>query len=210
MPTAPFAAPDTPPARSDLLRDLSMGLLLDELAFGIAVLARDRTLIYASRTALAHFHPGGVLQILDDLVEAPNARDALLLQDALDDVQSGLRTYLSLGHGEHSVDVAILPLTGMVTDSGTPAAIVFEQSTQTAGLSLYFYARAHGLTRAEERILGALYNGASVDDVATRIGCTPNTARTHVRRVLEKTGQPTLRALTARLGRLPPMAGQAD
>lgn len=209
MSIAPSATPEIRPARSDLLQELSMGLLLDELSFGIAILSRDRALLYASRSALAHFQPGGVLQIVDELVEAGAARDTTQLQEALEDVQSGLRTYLSLGQGDRSVDIAILPLTGMVAESGTPAAIVFEQSTQTAGLSLYFYARAHGLTRAEERLLGALYNGASVEDAATRIGCTPNTARTHVRRVLEKTGQPTLRALTARIGRLPPMAGMS-
>jgi DNA-binding CsgD family transcriptional regulator len=44
------------------------------------------------------------------------------------------------------------------------------------------------LTPAEARVARSLASGKTVEDIATDGGISPNTIRTHVRGVLEKTG----------------------
>ncbi len=44
------------------------------------------------------------------------------------------------------------------------------------------------LTPAEARVARSLASGKTVDDIASDGGISPNTIRTHVRGVLEKTG----------------------
>lgn len=50
------------------------------------------------------------------------------------------------------------------------------------------FIKTHGITPAEERLLTSLVNGETVVDHAQKQGVSVNTARTHMRRLLEKTG----------------------
>lgn len=50
------------------------------------------------------------------------------------------------------------------------------------------FAEAHGITEAEQKLLTALARGQSVGQHAEELGISINTARTHMRRLLEKTG----------------------
>jgi DNA-binding CsgD family transcriptional regulator len=48
--------------------------------------------------------------------------------------------------------------------------------------------RAYELTASEARVCSLLANGQSVDDVSERLQISPNTARTHIKRIFSKTG----------------------
>jgi DNA-binding CsgD family transcriptional regulator len=48
--------------------------------------------------------------------------------------------------------------------------------------------RAYELTASEARVCSLLANGESVDDVSERLQISPNTARTHIKRIFSKTG----------------------
>lgn len=182
--------------------------LLDTLAFGIAVVDTHRTLLHASRMAFAILgDTGSSLLLHNGRLETPTAQDTASLQKAITASCQGRRGVLVIGEPQRETDIAILPL-GDATMPITRTALVFAQGAPTSRLSLYYFARNYGLTHAEERLLAILCDGTPVKEAAAELGCTPNTARTHVRHLLEKTGQASLRALTSRVARLPPMAGR--
>lgn len=182
--------------------------LLDALAFGIAVVDPQRALLHASRMAFAMLgNTGNALQVCDGRLETSTKQDTAALQKAITSSCRGNRAVLVIGVPQRETDIAILPL----GDGSTPitrTALVFAQGAPTNRLSLYYFARNYGLTHAEERLLAILSDGTPVKEAAAKLGCTPNTARTHVRHLLEKTGQASLRTLTSRVARLPPMAGR--
>lgn len=178
----------------------SLVALLDELSFGVAVVDLRRHLLYASRIATARLLGRGRLQLVGGVIEAATREDTDVLEQAIEHTRSGRRSYIALGWGGSATDIAVLPLPAWDVPA---AALVFEKSQEESGLGLYFFARAHNLTPAEERLLTLLCEGGDVLAAAERDGCAVNTARTHVRGLLKKTGQPTLRALVGRVGNLP-------
>lgn len=54
--------------------------------------------------------------------------------------------------------------------------------------SIAGFSTRHGISRAESRLLASLVDGGSVGSHARDAGISINTARTHMRRLLEKTG----------------------
>jgi DNA-binding CsgD family transcriptional regulator len=69
------------------------------------------------------------------------------------------------------------------------AAIVFiTPSNQPSGLPLHAWAAAFGLTAAELRVLELMVDGHTIAEAATRLGIAETTGRTHLARVMEKTG----------------------
>ena len=187
---------------------MAWAALFDELAFGVAIVDARRRLLHASQAARGELGMRRGLRLAGGVVEATLPRDAAALQKAIDGVQSGRRSYLAFGLDGGKSDIAVLPMPDTVPDGPVYSALVFEKSPQASGLGLYFFAQAYRLTRCEQRVLAALCDGLTVVDVAARLGCAANTARTHVRNLLIKTGQQSLRALAGRIGMLPPVASR--
>ena len=187
---------------------MAWAALFDELAFGVAIVDARRRLLHASQAARAELGMRRGLRLASGVVEATLPRDSAALQKAIDGVQSGRRSYLAFGLDGGKSDIAVLPMPDTVPGGPVYSALVFEKSPQASGLGLYFFAQAYRLTRCEQRVLAALCDGLTVVDVAARLGCAVNTARTHVRNLLIKTGQQSLRALAGRIGMLPPVASR--
>jgi DNA-binding CsgD family transcriptional regulator len=68
------------------------------------------------------------------------------------------------------------------------AALVLTPVTLPLALPVELVQSLFDLTPAEARVARELASGLTVDDIATAGGVSPNTIRTHVRGVLEKTG----------------------
>ena len=180
--------------------------LLDELAFGLAIVDAQRHLLHASRAARHNLAGMHGLRLIDGVIEATQPEEAAPLQKAVDAAQSGKRGYLMLGQGEHRSGVAILPLAEPEPGDPVQVALVFEKAALGNDLGLYFFAQAYRLTRSEQTVLGVLSSGKSVVEVAGELKSSVHTTRTHVRGILVKTGQQSLRGLIKRLGMLPPVA----
>ena len=180
--------------------------LLDELAFGLAIVNERRHLLHASRAARHNLAGMHGLRLIDGVIEATQAEEAATLQKAIDAAQSGKRGYLMFGQGEHRGGVAILPLAEPAPGVPVQVALVFEKAALGNDLGLHFFAKAYRLTRSEQAVLGVLSSGKSVVEVAGELKSSVHTARTHVRGILVKTGQQSLRGLIKRLGMLPPVA----
>ena len=81
--------------------------------------------------------------------------------------------------------------------SGTPrgqfeprvaAAVFITPANKAFGLPFQAWATAFGLTAAEVRVLELLSRGLSIVEVAAELDVAPTTARTHLARLMHKTG----------------------
>ncbi|MBL8376750.1 MAG: hypothetical protein JNM79_02675 [Burkholderiales bacterium] len=174
--------------------------ILDELCFGILVVGKQRHLSYANRLGAQELRCGNVLHLERDRVEATDSSATAALQRAIDAACRGRHGCTVLAEGKM---VASLPIQGERDNENPRALLILDRGAASRSLGFVFFAQAHGLTSKEQQVLTGLADGASVEEVATRLDCAVNTARTHVRNILAKTAQANLRRLTSRLGRLP-------
>jgi DNA-binding CsgD family transcriptional regulator len=68
------------------------------------------------------------------------------------------------------------------------AAVFITFASKAFGLPFQAWATAFGLTAAEVRVLELLSKGLSISEVATELEVAPTTARTHLARLMHKTG----------------------
>jgi hypothetical protein len=204
----PYLAARGEPAMPLLTSMLPLSTLLDELSFGVAVVDDHGTLLHASRAARMQLQSQHGLAIRDGMIETQNPDDDRDFRRALVAAADGRRSYLAVGHAGKRLDVAVLPIEFRCLNGDPVAILVFEKSAGSGGLCLYFFAQAYGLTRAEQSVLAELSDGASVVEAARQLGSSVHTVRTHVRNILSKTGQANLRALTRRIGMLPPVGAR--
>lgn len=182
-----------------------LSCLFDELSFGLAIVEGCGKLVYASRTARLQLQSGTGLRIQGSKVEAAQPAEAPALRQALQSATAGRRSYTAFGPRDGKLEVAFLPLAEGAEDQARRAALVFEKSADSGRLGLYFFARAHRLTHTEQSVLNELCNGSSVGEAAQVLGSSVHTVRTHVRNILRKTEQRSLREMIRRIGMLPPV-----
>jgi DNA-binding CsgD family transcriptional regulator len=179
--------------------------LCDLMSFGIALVSTGRELLYANREArhrLAaqpglHVQAGGLIGASRELQE--------MLEASIAVTAGGSRAYRDFVYQGCSCHVAFVPLGAAYEGPHPVVAMIFEKGPANERLSNYFFASTYQLTNSEERVLDALARGASAAQTAAELGTSIHTARTHIRSILSKTGQGSLRQLVARLGRVPPV-----
>jgi DNA-binding CsgD family transcriptional regulator len=74
-------------------------------------------------------------------------------------------------------------------------------------LSVDAYARSHGLTLAEARVLERLASGEAPCQAAQVLGVAISTVRTQIGQIRQKTGARSIRALLREIATLPPLMG---
>jgi DNA-binding CsgD family transcriptional regulator len=91
------------------------------------------------------------------------------------------------------------------------AAAVFVASEERPVVDgLEAVAEAYGLTRSETRLLNRIVRGESLDEAAAALNVAKTTSRTHMARILAKTGTRRQTALLALVYRLAPAVRSAD
>lgn len=192
--TAQPAAPGTP----------WLGRMLDELDYGMLLLDAQGKVLHANhaaRSACANGHP---LQLLGRTLQARRSEHAGLLDDALDAARRGRRRLLALGDAAHPVNVTVVPL----ETGGMQATLLMMSRRQVCeALSLQGFARCHGLTLAETRLLEGLCAGSEPGALARRHGVSLATVRTQIASIRTKTGAASIRGLMRQLSVLPPIVG---
>jgi DNA-binding CsgD family transcriptional regulator len=180
--------------------------MIDEIDYGMLLLTADAQLLHANHAARAELDAGHPLQLLGRTLRARLAQDVAPLHDALAAAQRGLRRLLTVGGGDERVSVAVVPL-GALGDAGGRAAtlVVLSKRELCEALSVHWYARAHGLTQAETRVLEGLCRGLQPREIAQAHGVGLATVRTQVGQIRAKTGADSIRALVAQVARLPPL-----
>jgi DNA-binding CsgD family transcriptional regulator len=180
---------------------------LDELDYGILLLvdgAHAAHVNHAARVELDGAHP---LLLLGGRLRARSAHDVAPLHDALAQASlRGLRRLLSVGDDAQRTSISIVPLE--LPCAGSRAVLVIlGKNSVCESLSVEGFARAHGLTGAETRVLAALCTGAEPAEVACQLGVAISTIRSQIGSVRMKTGAPSIRALVQQVAVLPPLKG---
>jgi DNA-binding CsgD family transcriptional regulator len=117
-----------------------------------------------------------------------------------------LRRLLSLGAGEHRLSVAVVPLPAAAGDEAL-TLLMFGKRRVCETLSTHWFAREHGLTPAEARVLGGLCDGQPPVHIARQQGVAISTVRAQIGAIRIKTGSASISALVRQLAVLPPLVG---
>lgn len=198
--------PEQRVAPEALLRCLAA--TLDEVDYGMLLLADGAQAVHVNHAARAELDERHPLQLLRGReLRARCTQDAALLQAALQNAaRRGLRKLLTLGEGAQSVGVAVVPLEAL-GDGPAVTLVMLGKRQVCEELSVQGYARAHGLTPAETRVLVALCKGQRPDAAAAQLGVAISTVRTQIGMVRLKTGTESIRALVRQVSVLPPLMG---
>jgi DNA-binding CsgD family transcriptional regulator len=208
--TAPLAqhthavAPTTPPA---VPAPSWFARMLDEIDYGMLLVADDTTVLHANHVARAELDQQHPLQLLGAELRVRCPQDLLPLREALRSARErGLRRLVSLGQGEQRVSVAVVPLAASGADPNV-TLLVFGKRQVCETLSSHWFAREHGLTPAEARVLAALCEGRTPLQIAAAQGVAISTVRSQIGALRAKTGAADLRALVRKVAVLPPLVG---
>jgi DNA-binding CsgD family transcriptional regulator len=187
-------AAQAPPWMAAMLDALDYGLLLLDAAHRVAHANR------AARTALAR-NPVGLPWATALDCGAPE--EAAALGQAISAAaERGWRRLVSLRREGRPFGVAVVP---MPWGGDSAVMLVLSRARSCEPLSLHWYARSHGLTQAEARVLEALCGGATPNEVAATLGVAMSTVRTQLATIRAKTGAAGLRQLVAGVASLPPI-----
>ncbi|MBL8330029.1 MAG: helix-turn-helix transcriptional regulator [Rubrivivax sp.] len=179
---------------------------LDEIDYGLVLIGEDGRVQYANqaaRDAIDHHHP---LHLPGGRIAAKGDDDEALLQEALAAAsRRGLRRLLTLGLGEHRASVAVVPLELAPGLPSGATLLLLGRREACQRLSIEWFARTHGLTPAETRVLEALVRGDEPREIADSFAVGLATVRTQIGCIRAKVGAPSIRDLLRRVGTLPPM-----
>lgn len=210
--TPSIGAARTPERRrgSSWYWDDRFAFLLDQIDYGMLVLAGDHSVRYANhaaREALVGEHP---LFLQGDELRARASVEAGALRKALESARRGLRTLLVFGSGGRSVGVAVVPLHEALSprqggEREPEMLLVIGKSAVGGDMAAEWYARLNGLTAAETAVLNLLCSGALPTEIARRQGVALSTIRTQIGSIRAKTGARTIAAVQRKVASLPPM-----
>ncbi|EHR73769.1 DNA-binding protein with HTH domain [Burkholderiales bacterium JOSHI_001] len=194
--------------RSASLAQRCMGHMLDEVDYGMLLLAQDGHLLHANKAARRDLDAQHPLQLLGRELRPRLDADGVALREAVGQAaRRGLRRLLKLGDAAQRCSVAVVPL-GLGGASGEQAVLLMlGKRSMCEELSVEGFARSHGLTLAETQVLKGLCGGLPPQDIAGRNGVALSTVRTQIGSIRAKTGAGSIRALVQMVAQLPPMVG---
>ncbi len=178
--------------------------VLDEIGWGVLVLDGGHQLRYANPVARSAL--GQTIALVSGRIVACHGDDREPLRRALARAGSGLRTMLSLAHGETATMVAIVPLRHAdAVDEDDEILVLLSRPATADPLAIQLFAGNHALTDSESRVLALLCNGSCPNDIASELGVAITTIRTQLGAIRSKTRTANLRDLVQRIATLPPM-----
>lgn len=181
---------------------------LDEIDYGMLLLDEDALLLHVNQAARAELDAEHPLQLLGRELRARDPRDVQPLHAALHDaLRRGLRKLLTLGRGALQVGVSVVPLGALGHDERGATLVILGKRQVGAELALQGFARSHGLTPGETRVLAALCRGEPPAAIAAAHSVAICTVRSQIGSIRQKTGAPSIRALLRQVAVLPPLMG---
>ncbi len=179
---------------------------LDEIDYGVLLVARDGRVMHANHAARVELDARHPLMLCGDELQARRAADAVLFREALHSaLRRGLRKLLTLGEDDPPASVSVVPLRAQGGDRRAAALLLLGKRRVCEDLSVQCYARDHGLTPAEGRVLAALCCGRRPNEVAAEFGVAISTVRTQIGSIRLKTGADSIRSLVRTVATLPPL-----
>lgn len=181
-------------AEADTLADT-----LDQLAAGIFLVDSEGRLVHANARGHAMLGEERVLRAAGRRLIATDPAADQTLRDAFTAAEDGDGKFgtraiaVTLAAKGHGYVAHVLPLTsGARRKAGAGyaavAAVFVRKAEIEAPLAPEVIAKSYGLTPSELRVLLAVFESGGVPDVADALGISRTTAKTHLRRLFEKTG----------------------
>ncbi|HUG22985.1 helix-turn-helix transcriptional regulator [Piscinibacter sp.] len=180
---------------------------LDEIDYGMVVLTDDAHALHINHAARAELDAAHPLQLLGRQLRARHPKDVARLHDALSAAQRGLRKLMTLGEAMQRVSISVVPLCAMGVDGRGATLLMLGKRRMCEALSVQGYARSHGLTPAEARVLAGLCEGHSPSEIAAELGVAISTIRTQIGSIRQKTDTESIRDLVQQVAVLPPLMG---
>lgn len=182
-----------------------LSLMLEEVGHGTLLLSDKAFVLHANHLARSLIETGNhALQVVGRQLLPRNPREHGGWHEALDDARRGLRRLLMLGDGGLRGSVAVVPLTPI--DGHRLTMITMARRQLSDPVALQCFARCHGLTAAETRVLECLCQGIDPVAIAQRHGVGIATVRTQISSIRHKTGSADITGLVRLAAGLPPMA----
>ena len=183
-------------------------LMLDEIDYGVMLLDGDAQLLHMNHVARCELDGQHPLWLLGRQLCTRDAADRQRLHDALAAAtQRGLRRLLLLGQGPHRVTVSIVPLAAPGHAGEVATQLSLGKRQMCGELGVHWFARSHGLTSAETRVLEALSEGVQPNEIAARHGVGLSTIRSQIASIRLKTHCDSIGALVRQVAVLPPLVG---
>jgi len=181
---------------------------LDEVDFGMLLLTDTDHVVHANHAARIELDGEHPLQLFGQVLRARHSHDVPALHGALHNAaHRALRKLVTLGEGARRVSVSVVPI-GDAQHPGDGATLLMMSKRKTCeSLAVQGYARSHGLTGAETRVLMLLCQGLPPACVASDLGVGIATVRTQIGSIRAKTGATSIRELVRQVAVLPPLVG---
>lgn len=165
---------------------------LDQLTLGIALLDNGGRVRYVNRIAEAIIAEADGLSVRGGTCVAARSDDAAMLRAAIDRVltlKEGASVFLTRPSGKRALALLIAPVEASRRVSSPLAVLVVITDPERGCVPpKERLMQAYGLTPAEAALVRCLLQGHDVAATAEQLRITLETARTHLRRVLVKTG----------------------
>jgi DNA-binding CsgD family transcriptional regulator len=181
------------------LRLLAIGNALDALATAVVLVKDDGAVLHANLAARQMFSKGGPILLRRGRLGTTSRQIGNRLAKAI-----RLAAKNEAGIGDHGLGIAlagkggeistlhVLPLTGgearQQFAAGAVAAVFVSEARRAFNGSLQPVAQAFALTAAETRMLDQLMRGHTLNEAACELGIARTTAKTHLGRIMCKTG----------------------
>jgi DNA-binding CsgD family transcriptional regulator len=188
------------PSAQDLPRDVLLEII--DL-IGLAIMLTDAAgrIAYANKAARTLISENTVLQQCHGRVRGSCRQSSADLYAALERAtgheafvpKHGIVVPLFDVGGVVRAASWVLPLSSACSQSLAPcggqrAVFVTRELTHESTISVEFFTRCYGVTRAERRLLEMLAEGMTVFEAGQSLGVSANTTKTHLRGLFAKTG----------------------
>ena len=182
------------------LRSEMLEKTLDGLVTGVFLVARDGHVVYMNPAAERQVKAGTSIRLVGNRLSAasPSARAALSRA-----IEEAAREDAGMDMSEHSVAIpdkagggyvaTLLPIDrgqrrGILAPFAASVAVFTQDPIQAPLMPGEAFARLHGLTGGELRVLLTLSQGLGGTEAADMLGISEPTVRTHLKRIFSKTG----------------------
>ena len=179
--------------------------MLDIVDYGMLVVSGESRVIYTNRVAREELDAEHPLHLAEHELRVRNFRDVEKWRQAISRAHSrGMQALLTLGDASGmGLNISVVPLSE--SDDQPTTLIIFGRRHVCHELSSDAFARQHGLTAAETRVLKLLSAGHRPNEIRQVLGVRLTTVRTHISSIRAKTHTRDIGEIMHRVARLPPL-----
>ncbi|HET7793443.1 MAG TPA: LuxR C-terminal-related transcriptional regulator [Rhizobacter sp.] len=179
--------------------------MVDEVDYPMLLVTCGMQLMYANKAARRCLEGLRIFRLVAGGLRLLRSADQSAVSRAVEAAcLRGLRGYVQVAREPDGGDaLAVVPQRGR--DGIDAALLMLSRAVVCDKLPMAAYARNHGLTASEARVLEALCAGHSVAAIARVHGVTVSTVRTQVSSLRAKTGTKSIDDLLLKVAVLPPL-----